>query len=185
MKGRIEIITGPMFSGKSAHLIFKVSQVQAVGRKTQIFTPAQPTHTDVDEISSRVGLSLKASTIQETSQILEILDPEIEIIVLDEGHFFDDSIARVCSILAKQGKQVWVAGVDMDFRGEPFGSMAHLMAVADSVTKLTALCAICGLPACLTQRIVDGKPAKYTDPILVPGNMVIYEPRCRSHHEVD
>jgi thymidine kinase len=182
--GWIEVITGPMFSGKTAQLILRVTQAQAVGQKVQVFKPKLDTRSASREVRSHVGLSIDATPVREAKELLDLLDSDIEVVALDEGQFFDHAIVAVCNLLADQGKRVIVAGLDMDFRGEPFGPMSQLMAVAEVVDKFTALCTVCGEPASFSQRLINGEPARYSDPVILLGGSEIYQPRCRSHHLV-
>ena len=122
--------------------------------------------------------------MSEARQILERLDPDTEVVAIDEAQFFDWSIAEVCNQLAERGLRVIVAGLDMDFRGEPFGPVPLLMAQAEIVDKLHAVCVICGAPATRTQRLIEGHPAYYDDPVILVGAQESYEPRCRRCHKV-
>jgi len=183
-RGWIEVITGPMFSGKTAHLILRVTQAQSVGQKVQVFKPKLDTRFASCEVRSHAGLCIDAAPVREAKEILDLLDPSTEVVALDEGQFFDHAIVAVCNLLADQGKRVIVAGLDMDFRGEPFGPVPQLMAVAEVVDKFTALCTACGAPASFSQRLINGEPARYSDPIILVGDSEVYQPRCRSHHLV-
>jgi thymidine kinase len=117
-------------------------------------------------------------------EILHHVEADIDIIAIDEVQFFDEGIVRIVQQLADRGHRVVCAGLDMDFRGEPFGQMPALMAIAESVTKLQAVCSVCGSPSSRTQRLIDGHPASYHDPVILVGASEAYEPRCRHHHEV-
>ena len=117
-------------------------------------------------------------------EILERLDPDTTVVAVDEVQFFDWEISEVCNELADQGLRVILAGLDMDFRGEPFGPMPLLMAEAEEVTKLQAICVSCGAPASRTQRLINNKPAAYDDPVILVGGSESYEARCRHCHEV-
>ena len=183
-RGWIEVITGPMFSGKTAQLILRVTQAEAVGQKVQVFKPRLDTRSVNYGLRSHAGLHIDATPVQEAKETLDLLEPDTEVVALDEGQFFDHAIIAVCNLLADQGKRVIVAGLDMDFRGEPFGPMPQLMAVAEVVDKLTALCAVCGEPASFSQRLINGEPARYSDQVILVGGSDLYEPRCRSHHVV-
>jgi thymidine kinase len=182
--GWIEVITGPMFSGKTAQLILRVTQAQAVGHKVQVFKPKLDTRYVSHEVQSHAGLRINAVPVREAGEILKLLEQDTRVVALDEGQFVDHTVVAVCNLLAGQRRRVIVAGLDMDFRGEPFGPMPQLMAVAEVVDKLTALCAVCGEPANFSQRLVNGEPAKYSDRVILVGGREIYEPRCRLHHLV-
>jgi len=182
--GSIEVICGSMFSGKSEELIRRVRRVQIARKKVQIFKPLLDNRYHVQYIYSHNGSKLKATCIENPEEILKLVKHDIEVIAIDEAQFFDDRIIEVCQILANQGKRVIVAGLDQDFRGEPFGPMPALLAIAEYVDKLQAICMVCGRPATRTQRLVNGKPADYNDPTILIGAKESYEARCRQHHEV-
>lgn len=183
--GFIEVICGSMFSGKSEELIRRVRRVQIARKKVQIFKPLLDNRYHVQYIYSHNGSKLKATCIENPEEILKLVKHDIEVIAIDEAQFFDDRIIEVCQILANQGKRVIVAGLDQDFRGEPFGPMPALLAIAEYVDKLQAICMVCGRPATRTQRLVNGKPADYNDPTILIGAKESYEARCRQHHEVN
>ena len=182
--GSIEIICGSMFSGKSEELIRRVRRVQIAQKKVQIFKPIIDIRYQPKYIYSHNGSKLKATCIENPEEILKVVKHDIEVIAIDEAQFFDDRIIEVCQILANQGKRVIVAGLDQDFRGEPFGPIPALLAIAEYVDKLQAICMVCGRPATRTQRLVNGKPADYNDPTILIGAKESYEARCRQHHEV-
>lgn len=182
--GFIEVICGSMFSGKSEELIRRVRRVQIARKKVQIFKPLLDNRYHVQYIYSHNGSKLKATCIENPEEILKLVKHDIEVIAIDEAQFFDDRIIEVCQILANQGKRVIVAGLDQDFRGEPFGPIPALLAIAEYVDKLQAICMVCGRPATRTQRLVNGKPADYNDPTILIGAKESYEARCRQHHEV-
>jgi thymidine kinase len=138
----------------------------------------------VDSVVSHDGKSIEARPIEWSKDILNLVEEDTDVVAIDEIQFFDDSIVTVVKILADRGKRVIFAGLDMDFRGEPFHPVPELMAIAESVTKLNAICVICGNPASRTQRLIDGKPAAYTDPVIMVGAAESYEARCRDCHEV-
>ena len=123
-----------------------------------------------------------ATTVQRATEILDLVQPDTQVVAIDEAQFFDWSIAEVCTQLADRGLRVLVAGLDMDFRGEPFGPIPLLMAQAELVDKLQAICVVCGAPASRTQRLIDGKPAYYEDEVIMVGASEVYEARCRSCH---
>jgi len=115
---------------------------------------------------------------------MEAVDHTADVIAIDEIQFFDEEIIDVCNYLADLGKRVICAGLDMDFRGNPFGPIPRILAIAERVDKLQAICVVCGMPASRTQRLIEGKPAYYDDPVVLVGASEVYEARCRRHHEV-
>ncbi|MGB9680176.1 MAG: thymidine kinase [Thermoanaerobacteraceae bacterium] len=182
--GFIEVIVGPMFSGKSEELIRRIKRAQIAKQKVQVFKPAIDDRYSLDKVVSHNGANINAISIVKASEILDYLDEDTEVIAVDEIQFFDSKIVDIVRIIADSGKRVICAGLDMDFRGEPFGPTPEIMAIAESVDKLTAICVMCGNPATRTQRLINGEPAKYNDPIIMVGAKESYEARCRKCHEV-
>lgn len=182
--GWLEVICGSMFSGKSEELIRRVRRAQFAKQTIMVFKPAIDNRYSEESVVSHNGSSVIAKPIQSSAAILAEVTSNIDIVAIDEAQFFDDDITNVAQTLADRGHRVVLAGLDQDFRGEPFGPMPALMSAAELVTKLQAVCAVCGSPASRTQRLIDGQPAKYDDPIILVGASESYEPRCRHHHEV-
>src|SRR5512138_2484640 len=182
--GSIEVITGSMFSGKTDELIRRLRRATIARQKVQVFKPAIDNRYAVQKVTSHAGTDFAAIPVREVSEIMERLDADTTVIGIDEAQFFDDGIIPLVQCLADRGMRVIVAGLDTDFRGEPFGPMPVLMSVAERVDKLQAICMVCGEPATRTQRLVNGKPAHYHDPIVIVGASEMYEARCRTHHEV-
>ncbi|WP_172632706.1 MULTISPECIES: thymidine kinase [Thermoanaerobacter] len=182
--GFIEVIVGPMFSGKSEELIRRIKRAQIAKQKVQVFKPAIDDRYSIDKVVSHNGTNINAISVVKAFEIIELLEEDTEVIAIDEIQFFDHSIVDVVREIADLGKRVICAGLDMDFRGEPFGPTPDVMAIAESVDKLTAICVKCGNPATRTQRLINGKPAKYDDPIILVGAHETYEARCRKCHEV-
>ncbi|WP_205138088.1 thymidine kinase [Virgibacillus halotolerans] len=182
--GWLEVICGSMFSGKSEELIRRVRRATYGNLSVRVFKPAIDNRYDNKSVVSHDGSSTIARPVTCSDDILEHIDGHLDLIGIDEVQFFDEKIVDVVDELANQGIRVIVAGLDNDFRGEPFGPMPKLMALGESVTKLNAICPICGSPASRTQRLIDGKPASYNDPTILVGASESYEPRCRHHHEV-
>lgn len=182
--GWIELICGSMFSGKSEELIRRVRRTQFAKQKLAVFKPLIDNRYSEEAVVSHNGTSVMAKPVAHSTDIFQHINSEIEVIAIDEVQFFDDEIVQVVQHLANSGHRVIVAGLDQDFRGEPFGQMPALMAVAEQVTKLQAVCAVCGSPASRTQRLINGEPASYHDPVILVGASESYEPRCRHHHEV-
>ncbi len=182
--GWIELICGSMFSGKTEELIRRVNRAIIAKQKVQVFKPALDTRYTHQKVTSHGGAQFTATPAAEAADILNSLDPDTEVVVIDEAQFFDWSITEVCSELANRGLRVIVAGLDMDFRGEPFGPMPVLMAQAEQVDKLQAICQCCGAPASRTQRLINGQPAAYDDPVILVGAKEVYEARCRKCHQI-
>lgn len=183
-KGWVEVITGPMFAGKTEELIRRVKRMEYAKKNYLVFKPAIDVRYSSNEVVSHNKKSVNAINISHGSDIKRYLKRDTQAIVIDEVQFFDDSLVKYVQELAGAGLRVICAGLDTDFRGEPFGIVGPLMAVAEQVTKLTAICSECGTDATRTQRIIDGKPAYYDDPTILVGANDSYEARCRCCHEV-
>lgn len=182
--GWAEVICGSMFSGKSEELIRRVRRAAFGNLNVKVFKPAIDDRYDNASVISHDGTSTIARPIQYANEILQQVDGNLDIVGIDEVQFLDENIVDVINELAGRGIRVIIAGLDTDFRGEPFGVMPELMARSEAVTKLNAICPICGSPASRTQRLINGKPASYHDPTVLIGASESYEPRCRHHHEV-
>jgi len=182
--GYIEVITGCMFAGKTEELIRRIKVLEYAKKKIQVFKPLIDNRYSDNRIASHSGSQTDGQAVEKASDILAAFKEDTDVIAIDEAQFFDDDIVMVCETLANKGKRVMVAGLDMNFRGEPFGVMPVLMTRAEFVTKLTAVCSSCGNPATRTQRLVDGRPAKYDDPLVLVGASESYTARCRHCHEV-
>ncbi len=182
--GWIEIVCGSMFSGKTEELIRRVRRARIARQQVQVFKPALDDRYHTEQVSSHNGLHWEAVPVGNAREILDRLDPETTVVAVDEVQFFDWEISQVCTELAERGLRIILAGLDMDFRGEPFGPMPLLMAEAEEVTKLQAICVTCGAPASRTQRLIDGRPAAFDDPIILVGGSESYEARCRHCHQV-
>lgn len=182
-EGWIEVITGCMFAGKTEELIRRINVLQFAKKKIVVFKPSIDDRYSIDKVVSHAGTSIESYAISKSNEILDLAQ-DAEVIAIDEVQFFDEGIVDVCNYYADRGVRVMCAGLDMDFRGEPFSMMPRLMTQAEFVTKLTAVCTKCGAPATRTQRIVNGKPASFNDPIVLVGASEAYEARCRHCHEV-
>ncbi|MGG1572936.1 thymidine kinase [Fictibacillus sp. NRS-1165] len=182
--GWVEVICGSMFSGKSEELIRRVRRAKYGKLEVQVFKPLIDDRYSEESVVSHNGNAVIAQPVGKSVDILKNVSPDTEVVAIDEVQFFDEDVISVVQELADHGIRVIVAGLDQDFRGEPFGPMPKLMALAESVTKLHAICMVCGSPASRTQRLIDGKPASYDDPIILVGASESYEPRCRHCHEV-
>ncbi|QTN00879.1 thymidine kinase [Sediminibacillus dalangtanensis] len=182
--GWVELICGSMFSGKSEELIRRVRRATYGNLSVRVFKPAIDSRYSEESVVSHNGTSILARPVDRGADILDYIDADVDVIGIDEVQFFDEEIVGIVDELANHGHRVIVAGLDTDFRGEPFGPVPELMALSESVTKLNAICPVCGSPASRTQRLIDDKPASYDDPIILVGASESYEPRCRHHHEV-
>ena len=183
-RGRIEVICGSMFSGKSEELIRRVRRAEIARQRVAVFKPLLDDRYDRRQVASHDGARVEAVPVRESADILAQLPDGVTVAAIDEAQFLDAGIVDVAQALAGRGVRVIVAGLDMDFRGEPFGAMPRVMALAETVDKLQAICMVCGAPASRTQRLVNGRPAAYTDPIILIGAQEAYEARCREHHDV-
>jgi thymidine kinase len=177
-------VCGSMFSGKTDELIRRLRRATIARQKVQVFKPAIDHRYALEKVTSHAGSEYEASPVKSSSDILTKLEASTTVVGVDEAQFFDDGILDVVQSLADRGVRVIVAGLDTDFRGEPFGCMPVLMAKAERVDKLQAICMVCGEAACRTQRLVNGKPAHYHDPVVIVGASEMYEARCRQHHIV-
>lgn len=182
--GYLEVITGCMFAGKTEELIRRIHTLQFAKRKVVVFKPALDTRYSEDKIVSHNGKSIPSFAINKALEIYDYIDDQTDVVAIDEVQFFDEDILLVCEDLALKGLRVMVAGLDMNFKGESFGVIPTLLTQAEFVTKLTAVCTVCGSPATRTQRLVNGKAASYYDPVILLGASESYEARCRHHHEV-
>jgi thymidine kinase len=182
--GRVEVICGSMFSGKTEELIRRIRRAEIAKQTVQIFKHQIDDRYHQTHVKSHNGTGLEAEPVCEPEDILGKLQDNTTVVAIDEGQFFPHSIVDVINKLADNGIRVIVSGLDTDFRGEPFGPMPHLLCIADEVQKLHAICMICGEEATKTQRLVNGKPADYDDPIIMVGASEAYEARCRDHHDV-
>jgi len=174
-----------MYSGKSEELIRRLRRALIGRQHVQAFKAALDTRYSAVEIVSHDGTSVSALPVRDGATLWAMIDPRAEVVAIDEAQFFGLDLIAVCEELVRQNRRVLVAGLDLDFRAEPFGPMPALMANADSLTKLTAVCATCGAPtATRTQRLVGGLPAEYGAPLIAVGASEMYEARCRAHHQV-
>ncbi len=178
--GWIEVIAGVMFSGKSEELIRRVRRAIIARKRVQVFkSHLDARYSGIYSVSSHDGRTVEAIPADNASQIAVKIDPMANVIAIDEAQFLDDGIVPLVTSLAGRGRRVIIAGTDTDFRGEPFGSMPSLMAIAEVVDKLHAICVLCGGPASRNQRLISGKPAPYDSPTIMVGSTESYEARCR------
>jgi len=181
--GWLEVVVGPMFSGKSEELIRRVTRALIARQAVQVFKPAIDDRYDAVAVASHAGRTLEAQPVDDSEGLRRQLRGATEVIAIDEAQFFDDMLPDLVQDLADDGKRIIVAGLDLDFRAEPFGPLPILLARAEHVEKLTAICR-CGRAATRTQRLIGGHPAHYDDPVILVGAKERYEPRCRSCHRV-
>jgi len=183
--GQIEIVAGVMFSGKSEELIRRVRRAVIAKKRVQVFkSHLDDRYAGLHSVSTHDGITVEAQPVDSASEILRLTRPDTEVVAIDEAQFLDEGIVEVSTDLASRGVRVILAGTDTDFRGEPFGAMPHLMAVAEFVDKLHAICVVCGDEACRNQRLIDGRPARYDSPTIMVGGSEAYEARCRRCHQV-
>lgn len=180
----LEVIVGSMFSGKSEELIRRVKRAAIAKQKVLVCKPALDHRYGVERVAAHNGSWVDCVPVEKPEDILELVDEGTDVVAIDEVQFFSPSIIKVCQQLVKDGKRVIAAGLDQDFRGEPFGSVPILMALAEQVTKLNAICVVCGRSASRTQRLINGEPARYDDPIILIGATENYEARCNRCHQV-
>ena len=183
-EGWIEVICGCMFAGKTEELIRRINVLSYARKNILVFKPKIDDRYSTTEIASHAGSKVPCMVISEAKEILDHVNYDTDVVAIDEVQFFDEDVVDICEYLADSGLRVMVAGLDKDFRGEPFGVLPDLLTRAEFVTKLTAVCAKCGAPATRTQRIINGKPASFNDPIVLVGAKEAYEPRCRHCHEI-
>lgn len=192
--GHLEVIVGPMFSGKSEELIRRVTRALIARQRAAVFKPALDDRYHSSHVASHAGRSIEAVAVPDVAGIRAHLSGEgallsatpagVDVVGIDEGQFFGPDLVPLALELADAGIRVIIAGLDMDFRAEPFGFMPELLARAESVEKLTAICTVCGAPATRSQRLIGGKPAQFDDPVVLVGAQESYEARCRVHHEL-
>ncbi len=182
--GYVEVISGCMFAGKTEELIRRIKVLEFAKKNVLVFKPAIDNRYSDTKVVSHAGGSVESFVVSDARSILDFIKDDTDVVAIDEVQFFEEDILLVVDYLAKKGIRVMAAGLDTDFRAEPFGVMPQLITQAEFVTKLTAVCVKCGAPATRTQRIVNGKPARFTDPIIMVGAAESYEARCRHCHEV-
>ncbi|EJO5346210.1 thymidine kinase [Clostridium botulinum] len=180
--GWIEVVAGPMYSGKTEELIRRIRRAEIAKQKVQVFKPEIDNRYSKDDVVSHAGDKVQAEPVKSSKEILEKLQDDTDVIGIDEAQFFDDSLVEIVSKIANNNRRVICAGLDMDFKGEPFGPMPKLMAIAEFVYKIQAVCMVCNNPATRTQRLINGKPAKKSDPVVLIGAQESYEARCRKCH---
>jgi len=183
--GWIELICGSMFSGKTEELLRRIRRTEIARRKIQTFKPRIDDRYGQTRVASHNGMAHdNVHVVADAAELLHTVEEDTQVVAIDEIQFFDDAIIEVCDRLADMGKRVLVAGLDQDFRGEAFGPMPEMLARAERVDKLHAICVVCGASASRTQRLIDGRPARYDEPVILVGGSESYEARCRKCHQV-
>lgn len=182
-QGLIEVICGSMFSGKTEELLRRVKRAVIAKQKVQVFKPVLDDRYSRDHVQSHNANRISSLPVERARDILKYVEDNTRVVGIDEAQFFDDSVVEVAQKLAYRGIHVIIAGLDMDFRGLPFGPMPKLLAVAEDVTKLSAVCVVCGNPASRTQRIGVSSAEGEDAPRIAVGAQDIYEARCRFCHE--
>lgn len=186
LKGSLEVICGPMFSGKSEELIRRLRRANIAKQKIAVFKPELDTRRGVNRVTSHNGNAMDAYPITDLTDILHhVTTHNIEVIGIDEVQFFPIGIIEVICTLVESGKRVIAGGLDLDFRGVPFGPIPTLLAVADNITKLRSICTVCCQDAHFTQRLVNNTPANFDDPIILLGADEAYQARCRNCYIID
>jgi thymidine kinase len=183
--GWVEVVAGVMFSGKSEELMRRVRRAIIARKNVQVFKSyLDDRYGGIQAVSSHDGRRVEAVPVQASVELMERVRPDAQVVAVDEVQFLDDGIVAVANALADRGVRVILAGTDMDFRGQPFGPMGHLLAIAETIDKLSAICVRCGEPATRNQRLIDGRPAPAEGPTIQIGGTESYEARCRTCHEV-
>jgi thymidine kinase len=182
--GRLEVITGPMFCGKTDELLRRLRRAIIAKQKIQVFKPGFDIRYSNGKVTSHAGNEYDAFSIDNITDIHNHLLDDVTVVAIDEAQFFSEEITQVVLDLVGKGIRVIVGGLDMDFRGKPFGQIPELLSLAEKVDKLHAICMVCGEEATRTQRLVDNEPAYFDDPIIIVGASEMYEARCRIHHQV-
>lgn len=182
--GYIEAVVGPMYSGKSEELIRRLKRAKIAKQEVIVFKPCIDNRYSKEDVVSHSGISIRAIAINHTEEIHKYITDETQVVGIDEVQFFDEGIVEVALELADKGIRVIAAGLDLDFKAEPFGPVPELLARAEFVDKLQAVCVKCGAPATRTQRLINKEPARYDDPIILVGATESYEARCRKCHRI-
>ncbi len=180
--GWVEVICGVMFSGKSEELIRRIKRATIAKQKVQVFKPDIDNRYDPLFVNSHSGIKVQALSIKQDAKILDYIDQDTNVVAIDEIQFFSQDIIKDIEKIAGMGIRVILAGLDLDFKGQPFGIMPQILCIAEYVDKLHAICVKCTSPATRTQRLINEQPARYEDPIILVGASESYEPRCRDCH---
>lgn len=177
--GSLVVVCGSMFAGKTEELIRRARRALYARKKVQVFKPTIDRRYDESMVVTHMGVRHEAEPVVSVAEMRSKILPDTQVVLIEEVQFFDETIVDLAVSLADRGLQVVVAGLDQDFRRQPFGPMPALMAVADEVVKLRAICMKCGAPASHTYRMIEGRPAHWNDPIILIGATEAYEARCR------
>lgn len=183
-QGYIEVVCGPMFAGKTEELIRRIKRLEYAKKNYLVFKPKVDNRYGDTKIVSHNSNSKNAVNVSSSLEILDHITKDLDVIIIDEAQFFDNDIVKVADYLADQNYRVIIGGLDRDFKGDPFGPMPQLLAIAEQVTKLTAICMKSGKPATRTQRLINDQPANVDDPIVLIGAKESYEARSRDNHEI-
>ncbi len=184
-KGKLEVICGSMFSGKSEELIRRLKRQKIAQKEVIVIKPILDTRREVDFVTSHDGSKIAAFAVGQATEIYDLITPTTDVIGIDEAQFFSHELVSVLLELLDKNINIIVAGLNLDFRAVPFGPMPTLLALADTVTKLSAICVVCGDEAFFSQRLVNGEPARYEDKIIQVGAQEAYQARCRSCYTID
>lgn len=184
-KGTLEVVCGSMFSGKTEELLRRLNRAEYARLNVITFKHSLDDRTTIEYVISHNGYKTKAIPLDNPQLMKNYIDASVQVVGIDEIQFFSMDIVNVVCALIDAGTRVIVAGLDLDFKGMPFGCMPLLMSIADEVTKLKAICIDCGSDAHFTQRLVNGNPARFDDPIILVGAQESYQARCRSCHAID
>lgn len=184
-KGKLEVICGSMFSGKTEELMRRLRRAQIAQLKMQVFRHSFDNRVTTEKLHAHSGGSLAALSVESLATLKEMILSDTQVIGIDEVQFFSNDIVSLIQNLVDEGKHIIVAGLDLDFRGVPFGCIPPLLALADKVVKLNAVCTECGQDAHFSQRLVNGKPARFSDPIILIGAQEHYQARCRACFQID
>lgn len=182
--GKITVVTGSMFAGKSEELIRLARRSLYAKKKVQVFKPSVDDRYHEAMVVTHMGVLHEAVPVSSVTELRQKIEKDTDVILIEEAQFFDHSLVDLAVELADKGKEIVLAGLDQDFRRQPFGPMPDLLAVADEVVKLRAICMKCGAPASHTYRMIEGKPAHWDDPIVLIGATESYEARCRRCYEI-
>ncbi len=182
--GKITVVCGSMFAGKSEELIRLARRALYARKRVQVFKPEIDSRYDETMVVTHMGVKHEAVPVKNVADLRAKLDKKSEVVLIEEAQFFDESLAELCMEIADRGVEVVCAGLDQDFRRRPFGPMPKLLSLADEVIKLRAICMKCGAPASHTYRVIDGKPAHMDDPLILIGATEAYEARCRNCFEI-
>lgn len=184
-EGHIEVITGSMFSGKTEELIRRIERAEIAGQKVKVFKPSIDDRYSEEEVGSHNGSQWEAYVVEQDEDISSVFaNIKADVVAVDEANFFEKNLVEECQKLADQGKRVIVSGIDQNFRGDPFRPLPSLMASAEYIDKLRAICTECGKPATRNQRLIDGEPAHVDAPTVDVGGEEKYQARCRHCHEL-